>query len=302
MSASVALVSVLTFMSHRLLLGLLNGSCEVWCLIDGNKLDRFRGHDAAIAACCWSADDRLLVTASDDQVALLRCVNDSSRVRVYRGHSAPVLCCSTNNVSSLLVTGSYDETVRLWDVASAKCLAIIPAHSDAVTCVRFSHDSSVIVSMSSDGYCRLWDVSTCTCLWTLSEFTSNFIQTTHASTDSSLLRLADSFICNGTDDCPLDRFYQTTHMRNIMCLKMTARICEDNTVILGSWHGKGVALVICRSGEFVTSLDLNEHKYSKTCNRVQGSPQFADCADNGSVLVVCDCTSYHVFKSRRDMV
>ena len=109
-----------------------------------------------LVACYWSADDRLLVTASDDQVALLR-VERLSRVRVYRGHSAPVLCCSTNNVSSLLVTGSYDETVRLWDVTSAKCLAIIPAHSDAVTCVRFSHDSSVIVSMSSD------DIVVCGC-------------------------------------------------------------------------------------------------------------------------------------------
>lgn len=286
-------VSVLNLSSYRLLLGLLNGSCEVWCLMKGNKFDRFRGHTAAVSTCCWSTDDRLVVTASDDQVALVRCVNDSNCMRVYRGHSAPVLCCSINNVSSLLVTGSYDETVRLWDVASSKCLANIPAHSDPVTCVRFSLDDSVIVSMSSDGYCRLWDVSTCTCLWTLSEFTSNFIQTARASAESPI---ADSFICSGTDGCPLDRFYQTRHVRNVMCLKITAKFCEGTTVVLGSWHGKGVALVIHRSGEFITSLDLNEYKYSKTCNRVQGPPRFADCADDGSVLVVCDCTSYYVFK------
>ncbi|XP_050374768.1 COMPASS-like H3K4 histone methylase component WDR5A [Argentina anserina] len=129
----------------------------------------FEGHDQGVSVSdlAFSADSRLLVSASDDKTLRLWDLDSGRRLQTLRGHTNYVFCVNFNPQANMIVSGSFDETVRIWDVKTGKCLKVLPAHSDPVTAVDFNRDGSIIVSSSYDGLCRIWDAHTGHCIKTL---------------------------------------------------------------------------------------------------------------------------------------
>lgn len=158
----------------------------------------FTSHEAGISDIAFSADSKLLASASDDLTVRVWEIHQSSKfeggegegepversVRVLKGHTQTVFCVAWSPRGDLIASGGMDETVRVWDVQrgrlvpasigftlsilnlryvfdpTGKCMRILPAHSDPVSGVEFNRDGTMIVSGSWDGYmCALLHLS-----------------------------------------------------------------------------------------------------------------------------------------------
>lgn len=125
------------------------------------------GHDGGVSDCCWSYDDKYLISASDDALLFLWNAETGTCLRKYSGNSCPIICCCINKAGNLIAGGSSDERVKIWEVKSSKCLVTLPAHSDPVICVSFNLDSTLLISSSYENASRIWDVRTGACLKTI---------------------------------------------------------------------------------------------------------------------------------------
>lgn len=59
-----------------------------------------------ISDVAWSADSRLLVSASDDKTLKIWEVSSGKCVKTLKGHSNYVFCCNFNPQSNLIASGS----------------------------------------------------------------------------------------------------------------------------------------------------------------------------------------------------
>ena len=276
----------------------MNGSCSIRCIGTGERLENFRGHLRAIADCCWSTDDKFVVTCSDDGLVLLWQASGATCLQAYRGHVSAVLCCCINALSTIIASGSIDETIRLWNVASGGCVAVIPAHADPVTGVQFARDGSFLVSSSYDGSCRLWDVHTCGCIRTLRRSgLSPITRLAFAPTSSSILlgtldrRLLSSVSVFTSDVDELEYLDTTLHFTG--CVG-----CSENCVfmVIGSRAGT------CSAWE--SDANKNSFKEIKLMTRDnQESAELcetclADCTADGINIVLCDQKSIFLYKRR----
>ena len=91
------------------------------CLAGAGQLGKFvatlRGHVGPVYRLAWSADSRMLVSASKD-----------ATVKVS-------LTCTRNS--------SFDDMSQIWDLKTYKIKSDLPGHTDEVYCVDFVADKVV---------------------------------------------------------------------------------------------------------------------------------------------------------------
>jgi serine/threonine protein kinase/WD40 repeat protein len=72
-------------------------------------------HGPAATDVVFSPDGKLLLTASDDQIARVWDATSGSLLRAYRGHNAPIVSLAVSSDNKRLATLASDGTVKLWD-------------------------------------------------------------------------------------------------------------------------------------------------------------------------------------------
>ncbi len=107
----------------------------------------------------FSPDDRLILTASDDNLAQVWawCPGAEAvfeRVRELPGHTAPVTSATFSPDGRLILTTSRDGTARLWDQTPQP--RILRGHQSVVRAAAFSPDGTRFVTVGDDGKARLW--------------------------------------------------------------------------------------------------------------------------------------------------
>lgn len=276
---------------------MLNGSCEIWCSVSGACLQQFRGHKKSISDCCWSQDDRFIVTASDDTFLMLwqsAGPTAPTCMRVYKGHTSPVLCCCMNWSNTLLASGSIDEAVRLWCVASGECIAVVPAHADPVTCVSFSKDDALLVSVSYDGSCRVWDVNTCCCVHSVSH--SRFAPITRLA-----LSARSCSIFAGTSAGEL----LFSDLNSDLVTNILPRKFRRLLLVSPFELAQAILVVAVDTEECVVLMLLEAHgqvsekfalSHTSLCH--DGELHAADCTQNGRQLIICGKNTIHVYEAR----
>lgn len=101
-------------------------------------------------------NDKLLITASDDQTAVIWNLTNQTRITL-KGHLGEVMSAVFSPTGEYVLTSSYDQTARLWDVKTGRSVRFYRGHSDRLFSANFSPSGGQIISSSADGTARISD-------------------------------------------------------------------------------------------------------------------------------------------------
>eukprot|EP00069_Balaena_mysticetus_P020514 bmy_02909T0 len=130
---------------ERLVSGSDDFTLFLWSPAEDKKpLARMTGHQALINQVLFSADSRIIASASFDKY-----------LASLRGHVAAVYQIAWSADSRLLVSGSSDSTLKVWDVKAQKLVTDLPGHADEVYAVDWSPDGQRVASGGKDKCLRM---------------------------------------------------------------------------------------------------------------------------------------------------
>jgi WD40 repeat protein len=133
------------------------GNGQIWNAHTGKKVGEPFQHKAAITALCFSADNRYLITASDDHTAVLWNVKSGRPAFGALMHAKPVCAVAVSDDSARLATGAEDGAVRVWDLATGQALSETLRQGGPIRSLVFA-DQYSLLSASNDGSIMMWDI------------------------------------------------------------------------------------------------------------------------------------------------
>ena len=137
------------------------GQLIFWNLQDGKEIRALTPHGDSIASVGFSADGRLALSVSKDDVLKLWDVSTGRELRSIalkqksESEARPAVFSADGNI---VLTGGYRQ-LKLWSVATGEELREFSGHTGDVLAVAFSPDGRYILSGGVDGL-RLWELAT----------------------------------------------------------------------------------------------------------------------------------------------
>ena len=116
-----------------------------------------RKHNDIINSAHFSRDERLVVTASQDELAKVWDINSGAMVPLQKRTTALFSAEFSPRDDNLVVTGGQDHAVTLWDV-HLKNSRVLGMHTAEVRQAAFDREGERVVSASVDGTAKVWDV------------------------------------------------------------------------------------------------------------------------------------------------
>lgn len=148
--------------------GFAESYVRVWSLKDKSRgMDsvikssskRMVGHSGPVYGVSFSADNRYLLSCSEDRSTRLWSLDTQTALVAYKGHNQPVWDVAFGPFGHYFATASHDMTARLWSCDHIYPLRIFAGHLSDVDVVTFHPNSTYILTGSSDKTCRIWDIS-----------------------------------------------------------------------------------------------------------------------------------------------
>lgn len=122
-----------------------------------------------VSSLCFSADGKLLATASSQGRISIWRVDDGSLLFTLDAKSELERSVIFSPDSHIIASGGSDRNIKLWDVHTRQCLNILKGHNDEVLSIAYSPDNLLIASGSRDKSIKLWDAKTGVCKKKLQE-------------------------------------------------------------------------------------------------------------------------------------
>jgi WD40 repeat protein len=137
------------------------GIACLWKVARGEQKPITLLHDELIAHGEFSADGKMVVTASEDNCARVWNTADGTALsELLTGlHTADLTYASFSPEGNQILTVSHDGTAVVCEWRSKKIVSVF-RHGGVVTGARFSPDGKRVITTSSDRTARLWDVQT----------------------------------------------------------------------------------------------------------------------------------------------
>lgn len=124
--------------------------------------NRLQGHTHGVYSVSWSADDRLIASASADNTIKL-WGTDGELITTLSGHEDRVSSVSFSPDGRLIASASWDGTVKIWRrsflLQAQKKLqpfTMLEGHKEEVLSVSFSPNGWLIATASRDGTVKIW--------------------------------------------------------------------------------------------------------------------------------------------------
>ncbi|ATZ48860.1 hypothetical protein BCIN_04g00790 [Botrytis cinerea B05.10] len=152
-------------------------------------LQTLEGHSGGVNSIAFSADSKLLASASRDHTIKIWDSATGTLQQTLEGHNGEVNSVAFSADSKLLASASDDRTIKIWDSATGTLQQTLEGHSGGVNSVAFSADSKLLASASRDRTIKIWDAATDTLQQTL-ERHSDWVNSVAFSADSKLLASA----------------------------------------------------------------------------------------------------------------
>jgi len=126
---------------------------------------RVRPHTQIVLCAVFSPTGRRVLTAGEDNRAILWDASTGAPILQLQGHTAAVtsVCFSLDGLRA--VTGSRDDTAKVWELkeeegkTEGKELLTLKGHSQDITTVACSRDGRSLLTGSLDGTMILWPTS-----------------------------------------------------------------------------------------------------------------------------------------------
>ena len=124
-----------------------------------NNTDKFqvlKHNKAPMRSVDFSCDNKMVVTACDDQTVKLISLHDKKMKANLLSHTNWLKCVRFSSDSKLIVSCGDDRTVKMWDTDSARLVYTIQnQHHGVVNSVRFHPDDSCIATGCFDKKIRV---------------------------------------------------------------------------------------------------------------------------------------------------
>ncbi|MFJ3250427.1 AAA family ATPase [Streptomyces sp. NPDC086782] len=118
------------------------------------------GHTDTVRDVHWSANGRLLATASRDGTARVFDAESGRSLHVLPCDGAMVESVAFSPDSALLATVGRDNVVRIWDAASGEPVRRLTGAGDIGRRVAWAPDGSRVAATSKDQVVRVWEAGT----------------------------------------------------------------------------------------------------------------------------------------------
>ncbi|GAA3292886.1 hypothetical protein GCM10020295_13310 [Streptomyces cinereospinus] len=126
-------------------------------LAAGHARIRLDGHTDTVRDIAWSADGRLLASASRDGTARVYDAASGRQLSVLPCDGAMVESVSFSPDATRLATAGRDQVVRVWDVASGEPVRQLTGAGDIGRQVAWSPDGSRVAATFKDRAVRVWE-------------------------------------------------------------------------------------------------------------------------------------------------
>lgn len=157
-------------------------------------------HQKDINSVCFSPNDKLIATGSQDKTAKIWSAEDLSLVGVLRGHRRGVWCVRFSPADQMLLTTSADCTMRLWSLQDLSCIKSFEGHDSSVVRGEFLTSGTQLVTGGADGLLKLWTIKSGECVFTLDEHNGRIWALAVSANESSIVTGgADSLLVKWKD-------------------------------------------------------------------------------------------------------
>mmetsp|Transcript_23021 Transcript_23021/g.71742 ORF Transcript_23021/g.71742 Transcript_23021/m.71742 type:complete len:353 (-) Transcript_23021:72-1130(-) len=135
-------------------------SIKVWRLDTGACSRTLKKHSDRINDLKATEDCKWLVSASDDDTAIVWDLASRNVHKVLKGHKSAVTCVAIS--SKRVYTGSEDKTIKMWNLTTGKCTKTLKSHIGDITCLALAEGEDWLFTGAGfyDKTVRMWDAKT----------------------------------------------------------------------------------------------------------------------------------------------
>ena len=113
-------------------------------------------HNEQITSMIWHYNNKILITASNDETIIIRDHQTNTKIATLQGHDQFILGLLIIN-SGKLLSWSMDEKLKVWNLKDFQCSHTLEGHSHWVTCA-IEVTNNFIVSGSNDQNIFFWNL------------------------------------------------------------------------------------------------------------------------------------------------
>ncbi|MCZ8118687.1 MAG: DnaJ domain-containing protein [Microcystis sp. LE18-22.4A] len=153
--------------SKSIIAGGLDGRISQWQLDTKQYKSSFfarvnapHSHDGVILQLAFAANERFIVSASNDKTLRIWGYHTGELKRTLIGHEEAVNTCAISPDSQIIASGSDDKTIKLWRFDHSYAYQTFIGDRAAVNSLAFSNDGQYLISGGSDKTIKIWDIKT----------------------------------------------------------------------------------------------------------------------------------------------
>lgn len=117
-------------------------------------------HDGVILQLAFAANERFIVSASNDKTLRIWSYYTGELKRTLIGHEEAVNTCAISPDSQIIASGSDDKTIKLWRFDHSYAYQTFIGDKVAVNSLAFSNDGQYLISGGRDKTIKIWDIKT----------------------------------------------------------------------------------------------------------------------------------------------
>ncbi|GAB4420627.1 MAG: hypothetical protein OHK0039_34470 [Bacteroidia bacterium] len=132
----------------------------LWDAATGERLGELTGHNRPVFAARFSANGNYVLTAADDNLAILWNRRTRAAIHTFEFiHTDGLRDVDITPDNRYIVTASIDSTAALWDRSTGQFIANLDGHGQPLLSARFMAGGQMIMTSASDGSLMFWNLA-----------------------------------------------------------------------------------------------------------------------------------------------